>query len=65
VKIRHSSAFIAAAMATAEVSEPPRPRVVTLPPSSTPWKPVMTTTLPAARSARTLASSMLSMRALV
>ena len=31
-----SSAFSAAAMATAEVSEPPRPSVVMLPPSSTP-----------------------------
>jgi hypothetical protein len=58
-------AFSAAATATAEVSLPPRPSVVMLPPSSTPWKPVMMTTLPAARSARTRTSSIDSMRALV
>jgi hypothetical protein len=34
--------LIAAAMATAVVSDPPRPRVVTLPSSSTPWKPAIT-----------------------
>jgi len=33
---------MAAAMATAVVSEPPRPSVVTLPFSSTPWKPAIT-----------------------
>jgi hypothetical protein len=63
--MRHSSAFIAAATATAEVSEPPRPSVVMWPSGSTPWKPVMMTTLPAARSERTRLSSMLWMRALV
>ncbi len=30
-------------MATAVVSEPPRPRVVMLPTSSTPWKPATVT----------------------
>lgn len=59
-----SSALLAIAL-QAEVSLPPRPSVVMLPPSSTPWKPVMMTTLPAFRSARTRTSSMLSMRALV
>ena len=44
VKIWHSSAFSAAASATAEVSEPPRPSVVMLPAASTPWKPATMTT---------------------
>ena len=34
-----------AAIATADVSEPPRPRVVTSPSGVTPWKPVTTRTL--------------------
>ena len=45
------SGIVAAATATAEVSDPPRPSVVTLPAGSMPWNPVMMTTLPAARSA--------------
>ena len=36
------SAFIAAASATADVSDPPRPRVARLPSAATPWKPGMT-----------------------
>jgi hypothetical protein len=52
-------------MATAEVSEPPRPSVVMLPFSSTPWKPATTTAKPLSRSRLILPSSMLTMRALV
>ncbi len=37
VKISHAAAPMAAATATALVSLPPRPRVVMLPSSSTPW----------------------------
>nr|WP_293269787.1 hypothetical protein [Nannocystis sp.] len=40
----------AAASATAEVSEPPRPSVVMLPSGPTPWKPAHTTTRPLASS---------------
>jgi hypothetical protein len=41
------SAPIAAAIATAEVSEPPRPSVVIRPLALlTPWKPVITATSP-------------------
>jgi hypothetical protein len=54
-----------AATATAEVSLPPWPSVVTWPAAAMRCKPVMATTRPAARSARTRASSMRVMRALV
>jgi len=37
---------MAAATATPVVSEPPRPRVVMSPFSSTPWKPATTAILP-------------------
>ncbi|KAG0754242.1 hypothetical protein G6F22_021095 [Rhizopus arrhizus] len=56
---------MAAATATAEVSEPPRPSVVMWPSGSMPWKPVTMTTRPASRSARMRASSMELMRAFV
>ena len=42
-------AFIAAANATAEVSEPPRPSVVTRPSGPMPWKPATTATWPIGR----------------
>ena len=40
----HRSARIAAAIATAEVSDPPRPSVVTRSPAASPWKPGITAT---------------------
>ena len=39
VYISHLSAFIADAKATADVSEPPLPKVVVSPDSETPWNP--------------------------
>ena len=57
------SAFTAAAIATAEVSEPPRPSVVIRPSGVTPWKPAMTAISPvSSRSIRAWAG-MSSMRA--
>ena len=44
VYISHLSAFKADASATAVVSDPPLPRVVTSPYSETPWKPATITT---------------------
>src|SRR6266851_2939729 len=52
VKISQLSAFSAAASATAVVSDPPRPRVVTSRSSVTPWKPATTGTLPPLSSSR-------------
>ena len=45
----HLSAFNAAARATAEVSEPPRPNVVISPSSVTPWNPATTIIFPSSR----------------
>ena len=45
------SAFSAAASATAEVSEPPRPSVVMRPSGPTPWKPATTATWPVVEAA--------------
>src|SRR6266851_1922496 len=50
VKISHAWAFSDAASATAVVSEPPRPSVVTSISRPIPWKPATTTTRPAASS---------------
>jgi hypothetical protein len=50
-------------MATPVVSEPPRPRVVMLPRSSTPWNPAMTAISPAAKAARSGSASIDRMRA--
>ena len=50
--IWHSSASKATAKATAEVSEPPLPRVVMSPSSLIPWKPVMTGVMSADMSLR-------------
>jgi hypothetical protein len=58
------SAFIAAATATADVSEPPRPSVVTRPSSAMPWKPGITATSPAARLASKALVSIAPIRAL-
>ncbi len=58
------SAWIAAATATAEVSEPPRPRVVTRPVSAwMPWKPAITATSPLAKPASRFFGSISAMRA--
>jgi hypothetical protein len=57
------SPFRAAAMATALVSEPPRPRVVMRWSLVTPWKPAITAIWPAAKQASRLAGGMSSMRA--
>ena len=43
----HLSAFICAAIATAVVSDPPLPNVVTSPDSVIPWNPVIIGTTPA------------------
>src|SRR5262245_7845027 len=53
-----------AANATALVSDPPRPRVVILSSSSTPWKPAITTTSPACSDCIIFVESMFLMRAL-
>ena len=58
------SALTAAAMATADVSDPPRPRVVTRPLSDTPWKPGSTAISPDAIAAAIASASMLDTRAL-
>src|SRR5574342_748654 len=50
-------------MATAVVSEPPRPRVVTSLPGDTPWKPATMTTRPRASSSRTRTGRTSRMRA--
>ena len=50
-------------MATAVVSEPPRPSVVVLPSSSTPWKPAMTGTMPWRAESLRRSASMPRMRA--
>ena len=56
----------AAASATPDVSEPPRPSVVMLPSSSTPWKPATMTIVPVGEIARACSASSISrMRALV
>ena len=55
---------MAAAMATAVVSLPPRPSVVMSPSSSTPWKPARTTIFPASSASRKRAVSIDLMRAL-
>ncbi len=52
-------------MATALVSLPPRPSVVMLPSSSTPWKPATTAMVPAPTVSITRVASMALMRALV
>ena len=52
VKISQRCAPSAAASATAERSEPPRPSVVTRPSGAMPWKPGTTTTSPRSRQAR-------------
>ena len=52
-------------MATPEVSEPPRPRVVVFPLASKPWKPATTITRPASRSLVMTSVSIDSIRALV
>ena len=58
------SALIAAAIATADVSEPPRPKVVMRPLSAlTPWKPEMTATSPLAKPASSATDETLVMRA--
>ena len=58
------SAPMAAAMATADVSEPPRPSVAIRPVSAfTPWKPAMTATSPRAKPASRFFGSMPSIRA--
>ncbi len=57
------SAFIAAAIATADVSDPPRPSVVTRSPAATPWKPGITATSPAARLASSAVVSISAIRA--
>ena len=59
------SALSAAASATAEVSEPPRPSVVTRPSGDRPWKPGTIGTSPAAMARAMSAVSMSTMRALV
>jgi hypothetical protein len=58
------SASIAAATATADVSDPPRPSVVTRPLSATPWKPGITATSPRARLSFSGPVSMAPIRAL-
>ncbi len=58
------SAFSAAASATAEVSEPPRPSVVMRLSGAMPWKPATTATWPVAMRRISSAPSMASMRAL-
>ena len=63
VKISQRSAPSAAASATAEVSEPPRPSVVTRWSAATPWNPASTATSPRSRQARSPSASMRSMRA--
>ena len=50
-------------MATAVVSLPPRPSVVTSPSGVTPWKPATTTTRSRSRCARARVGSILRMRA--
>jgi hypothetical protein len=45
VYIWHSFAFRTTASATADVSDPPLPRVVTSKSCVTPWKPATTTTI--------------------
>ena len=50
-------------MATALVSDPPRPRVVMLSSSSTPWKPATTTTSFRFSDSTTRVESMLLIRA--
>ena len=66
VKISHTSAPSAAARATAVVSDPPRPSVVT---SSelcdTPWKPATSTTFPSSSASRMRCAFTSMMRALV
>ena len=52
VKMSQRSAPSAAASATAEVSEPPRPSVVTRWSADTPWNPASTATSPRSRQAR-------------
>ena len=52
MQISHSSALSAAANATAEVSDPPRPNVVISPRWLTPWKPATIGMQPASNSAR-------------
>ena len=58
------SALIAAATATADVSDPPRPSVETRPSAIIPWKPGITATWPAPMAASSAPVSMLSTRAL-
>src|SRR5215210_4231192 len=66
VKISHTSAPSAAATATAVVSEPPRPSVVTSSDSwETPWKPATSTILPSSRPRRMRSALISMMRALV
>ena len=60
----HRSAFIAAATATAEVSDPPRPSVVTRLSSATPWNPGITATSPASRLRSSASVSIVPIRAL-
>jgi hypothetical protein len=55
---------MAAAMATAVVSEPPRPRVVMSPSSSSPWKPATTAISPRFSESVSRSASMERMRAL-
>ena len=64
VKISHSPAPSAAATATAEASEPPRPSVVTSPAAETPWKPVTSTMAPRSSSSWMRCGSMPVSRAL-
>ena len=58
------SALIPAAMATAEVSDPPRPSVASRPSVETPWKPGITATVPAFSASSSIADSTASTRAL-
>ena len=58
------SAFTPAAIATALVSDPPRPSVATRPSSLTPWKPGMTQIVPPFSASSSSALSTFSTRAL-
>ena len=63
VKIWHKSAWSTAARATAEVSEPPRPRVVMSSYLLMPWKPVTITMVFLSSSVSTRSTSTRLMRA--
>jgi hypothetical protein len=56
----HRSARTAAASATADVSDPPRPSVARSPSSVTPWKPGMTAMPPASNTRSSTAASIAS-----